>query len=337
MSRGIWVASAVAAALAVGQVAPALEIGDKAPAIEVKEWVSNKPVTLASAKGKVLVVEFWATWCGPCKVTIPHVNKLHARHQDKDVVFVGISNEDVAKVKAFLKTTPMNYHVGVAASREAYKAYMEGVRGIPHAFVVDKQGTVAWAGHPMMGMDAAIKQIASGAFDPAKAKKLAELRKQLQKARSYDQAFAALDAMIAAVPDDPGAYRRKRQLLERQNEHDEAHALLLAMAKACAADADVLAEVAAELATTPDLKRRDLAQALTLADKALEITQAGDADVLAVQARVHYEQGHLAKAIAIAEKASGLASGDDAEEFKAAVAFYRAELARRKADPDAKL
>ena len=329
--------AAVAALVLVGQAAWALDVGDRAPAIKVKEWVSNTPVTLESAKGKVLVVEFWATWCGPCKVTIPHVNKLHARHQDKDVVFVGISNEDPAKVKEFLKTTPMHYHVGIAASKAAYSAYMEGVPGIPHAFVVDQKGKVAWKGHPMMGMDAAIAQLAKGTFDLGKAKKLAELAKKLQSARNYTDAYAALDAMIAAVPDDPGAYRRKRGLLGRQGKDDEAHALLLTMAKACAADPDVLAEVAAELATTPDLKRRDLPKALELATKAIEMTKGGEPDVLAVQARVLYELGRLTKACEIADKAATLAPGEQADEFKAAAAFYRNELARRRKDPDAKL
>jgi len=331
MSR-LWRCTAVTAVVVVGQAAWALDVGDRAPAIKVKEWVSNTPVTLESAKGKVLVVEFWATWCGPCKTTIPHLNKLHARHQDRDVVFVSISNEDSAKVKEFLKTTPMHYHVGTAASKAAYGAYMRGVRGIPHAFVVDRKGKVAWKGHPMMGMDAVIAQLARGTFDPEKAKKLAELTKKLQSARNYTDAYAALDAMIEAVPDDPGAYRRKRGLLGRQGKGDEAHALLLTMAEACAADPDVLAEVAAELATTSDLKRRDLLKALELVTKAVEMTKGGVPDVLTVQARVHYELGRLAKAAEIADRAATLAPGEQAD-----AAFYRNELARRRKDPDAKL
>ena len=336
MARRLWLVALVAL-VAVTSSAWALEVGDKAPAIGVGEWVANTPVTLESAKGKVLVVEFWATWCGPCKRTIPHLNKLHAKHQDKDVVFVGISNESVEKVKPFLKTMEMTYHVGVAASKEAYAAWMEGVRGIPHAFVVDQKGTVAWKGHPMAGMDGVIASLVAGTFDPKKAATLAKLREQLQKARSFEQAYAALDAMIEAVPDDPEAYGRKRGLLNRQGKHDEAHALLLTMAKACAKNPDVLAEVAAELATTPDLKRRDLAKALELASKAVELSEGKGADVLAVQARVHYELGHLAKAAQIANQAVAVAPEAEADEFKAAAAFYAAELKRRKQDPDAKL
>jgi len=331
-----WVVAGVLAAWGAS-TGWALEVGDPAPPIEVKEWVSNTPVTVQSAKGKVLVVEFWATWCGPCKVTIPHLNKLQAKYRDREVLFVSISNEPAAKVKEFLKTTPMHYHVGIAASEGAYRAYMAGVRGIPHAFVVDRAGKVAWSGHPMMGMDGVVKKLVAGTFDPAKARKLDELNKKLRAARSFPAAYAVLDEMIEAVPDDPGAYRRKRGLLGRQGKHAEAHALLLAMAKACAADAGVLGEVAAELCATGDLQRRDLAKALELAAKAVELTKGDDAEALAALARTHYELGHLAKAVELADKAAAAAAGDDAATLKAHASFYRAELARRRQDPDAKL
>lgn len=326
------------AALALtASTALALEVGDKAPPIPVKDWVSNTPVTLEKAKGKVLVVEFWATWCGPCKVTIPHLNKLHARFGDDQALIVGVSNETVAKVEEFVKTTPMHYHVGVAGSKEAYGAYMEGVRGIPHAFVVDKQGTVVWKGHPMMGLDGVVSQLVKGSFDPAKAEKMAELQEQLQKARSFEQAYAALDAMMELAPGDPQPYRRKIELLGRQGKEAEAHALTMAMAEACADNPDVLAEVAADLATTPNLEYRRLEKALALANQAATLTKGSDAEVLAVQARCHYELGHLDQAVAIAQKAVAQAPEGKADSYQAAADFYKAERARRAQDPQAKL
>jgi len=333
----VCVAVAIVAVVACCPAAWALDIGDRAPAIAVKEWVSNTPVSMESAKGKVLIVEFWATWCGPCKVTIPHLNKLHAKHKDKGVVIVSITREDAAKVKAFLAKTPMHYHVGIDDGDKTSGVYMKGVRGIPHAVVVDRTGKVVWKGHPMMGMDMVVSQLVAGTFDPEKVKKLSELREKLKKARSYADAYAALDAMIAAVPDDPGAYRQKRMLLGRQGKHDDAQALLLAMAKACSANASVLAEVAGTLATAPDVQRRDMPQALEFASKAVKLSKGEDAEALDALARVHYELGHLAKAIATADKAAAAASGDEAKVLKARAAFYRAEQARRRKDPDAKL
>jgi len=69
--------SVIVVLLLAGSRVWALGVGDRAPALSVKQWVVNKPVTARSVRGKVLVVEFWATWCGPCRTTIPHLNKLH--------------------------------------------------------------------------------------------------------------------------------------------------------------------------------------------------------------------------------------------------------------------
>ena len=136
----------------------ALDVGDRAPELSVKKWVVNRPVTARSTRGKVLVVEFWATWCPPCRQSIPHLNKLHEKYGDKQVVFCGITRESASTVQAYLKSMSMKYHVGCDTGR-THTAYMEGVPGIPHAFVIDQKGKVAWKGHPLAGMDAAIAKL----------------------------------------------------------------------------------------------------------------------------------------------------------------------------------
>lgn len=319
--------------------AVALDVGEPAPPIAAKMWVSNTPVSLASAKGKILVVEFWATWCGPCKISIPRLNKLHAKYRDKQVVLAGFTHEDEDTVRCFLKTTAMNYHVAIDDDGKTHAAYMKDAPGIPHAFVADRTGKIVWQGHPLQGMDGVIKALVAGTFDPARARKLAEMRDKVREAYrngSLQKVIATLDEAIEAVPDDPDAYRRKRGFLLRQRKHDEADQLLLAMAEACAKDPDVLAEVATTLATRSDLERRDMPKALQLAHKAVELSKSEDANTLSTLARVHYELGHLGRAASFAEKALNVATGDDAEALKARVAFYRKELARRSQDPDAK-
>jgi len=143
---------------AFGAKSDAAAIGDVATPIKVKSWVQGGPV--AFKPGQVTVVEFWATWCPPCRTSIPHINKIYKKYADQQVVVVGVSNEDKKKVAEFVKKmgADMTYPVAIADPKMD-AGYMQayGVRGIPHAFVVDAEGKVAWHGHPMSGMDTAIE------------------------------------------------------------------------------------------------------------------------------------------------------------------------------------
>jgi len=154
----------------------AAELGQAAAPLKVREWVKGKPVDLASAKGKqVLVVEFWATWCGPCRTSIPHLTEMQKKF--KDVVFIGVSDEDAATVKKFVNKMgdQMDYTVAVDDDRQTSKGYMEAFdqNGIPHSFIVDLEGRVVWHGHPMAGLDEALAEVVAGKFDLSKAKKRA--------------------------------------------------------------------------------------------------------------------------------------------------------------------
>lgn len=147
-------------------IAEPLNIGDSAPELEITSWVKNGPVKLSDGKDKnVYVIEFWATWCPPCRASIPHLSKLQEKYKDKGLVVVGISNEDTASVERFVKTQKdMEYHVGVDTSKDkTYSKYMDGVDGIPHAFIVGKDGKIVWSGHPMK-TDEVIVKILDGTF-----------------------------------------------------------------------------------------------------------------------------------------------------------------------------
>jgi thiol-disulfide isomerase/thioredoxin len=134
--------------------------GDAAAPLKIKEWIKGGPVNSQDGKD-VYVVEFWATWCGPCRVSIPHLTELQKRFKDKGVVIVGISDEDPAKVKPFVEkmAEKMNYVVACDDDHQTFAPYMDayGHDGIPTAFVINKNGKVVWDGHPMAGLDRAIE------------------------------------------------------------------------------------------------------------------------------------------------------------------------------------
>lgn len=131
-------------------------VGQTAPEIDAMGWVNtNKVLKLSDLKGNVVVVEFWATWCPPCRASIPHLIKLYNQYKNKNVEFISLTNESGDAVKKFIKDNKMNYPIGL--SSKTAQAY--GVQGIPHAVVIGKDGKVIWEGHPMSGLDKVLEKV----------------------------------------------------------------------------------------------------------------------------------------------------------------------------------
>ena len=107
----------LAGLVAAPQAMAELKVGDDAPKLSIKEWVKGKPFDLTKAKDKdVVVVEFWATWCGPCRMSIPHMSEMQDHFKDKGVTFIGVSDEDAKVVEKFLKggfDEKMRYRVAI--------------------------------------------------------------------------------------------------------------------------------------------------------------------------------------------------------------------------------
>jgi len=126
--------------------------GDPLPALSLN-YLGQQP----QLTGKPVLVEFWATWCPPCKKSIPHLNEVYAKYKDKGLNIVGITNEDEATVKKFQEKIPMTYNVAINAPQELLQQF--GVEGIPTAFLVDKSGKVVWTGHPMELTESTIQKV----------------------------------------------------------------------------------------------------------------------------------------------------------------------------------
>lgn len=138
------------AATVTGFAEPKDWIGKQLPALGV-QFSGGTP----DYKGKAAIVEFWATWCPPCRASIPHLNEINKKFKDKGLVVVGITDEKKETVEKFQKTLPMEYNVAIGGAEIEKKI---GINGIPHAFIVGKDGKVVWQGHPMQLKDADIEK-----------------------------------------------------------------------------------------------------------------------------------------------------------------------------------
>jgi cytochrome c biogenesis protein CcmG/thiol:disulfide interchange protein DsbE len=115
---------------------------EKAPEFVVEQWLTPEPDT----RGKYLLVGYWATWCPPCRRSIPVLNEIHRRFGDRLIV-VGISDEPKDTVLA-LKEPRIEYHIAIDSQSRMKKAL--GVVGIPHAIVIEPGGHVVWEGYPLL-------------------------------------------------------------------------------------------------------------------------------------------------------------------------------------------
>ncbi|BDU72133.1 TlpA family protein disulfide reductase [Mesoterricola silvestris] len=197
---------ALVAGIAAFAHAGTLKVGDPAPPLPVAAWFKGKPVT-AFEPGRMYVVEFWATWCGPCRTSIPHLTELARKFAGK-VDFVGISILEkkagpadkgyLKGVEAFVKEQgdKMVYHVGAdgpAGTIADTWFKPSGSPGIPTAILVNGQGRIHWIGHPME-LDPVLDAVVAGTFDAraAAAKREAETERRARDEKAIQPFFAAM-------------------------------------------------------------------------------------------------------------------------------------------------
>jgi thiol-disulfide isomerase/thioredoxin len=307
-----------------------LKVGDAAPSLAPSQWLQGDPVK-SFETGKVYIVEFWATWCGPCRASIPHVNELYKKLKDKGLVVIGQNvweRKSVEDVTKFVKDMgdKMTYPVAFDGENRMAKTWMEaaGQEGVPTAFLVDKDGKIAWIGHPMDGLDKVAEEALAGSFNPAKEAERKEAQQAQLKvmgahaqklgeamlAEKWDDALAEVAEMQKVAPAEAkdGIAVLKFGIYTSKKDGKAAADLARQISESTPDNPELLNILAWELATAEGLQPRDMDLALALAMRANKAAEEKDPGVLDTLARITFMKGDAKQAIELQKKALGLAT-----------------------------
>ncbi len=283
----------------------AAELGMMAPELDLAKFVKGKPLSLAKGRGSdVYVVEFWATWCGPCRTSIPHLTEIQKKFKDKGVTIIGISDETEAEVNPFVKQMgdKMDYVVAIDKNRSTFGRYMTAFQqgGIPTAFIVDKAGKIVWFGHPMGDLERVLGQVVAGKFDVVSYK--------TQQAKEQEQQAAFGNYLDATVKGEPSA-KEKLAGFNFVTDCDSSQ---------------MLNQFAWTILTHPKVKYRDTDLATKAAKKAYDLTKGNDPGVTDTYARALFDSGKKAEAIKYQQEAvSKESNGERKTEFEKALKRYQ--------------
>lgn len=334
-------------AFAVSVAQAELRVGDKAPELQAGKWVQGAPVPTFKTN-HVYIVEFWATWCGPCVRSIPHLNALWEESEDKGVIVIGqdISDSDAA-VSPFVKKmgANMTYRVALDDKSQEQKGAMlvnwmkaAGQHGIPTAFIINKEGRIAWIGYPMDLNEELLNDIISDHYDLTKAaaeyskaheedEKLHKLEEDLWSAmdeKDWTQAQQALDKLLAISSGSRKSWAATQLIiLLGKKEYDEAYKFASSFMVSNPNDAELQNSLAWILVTQEEVEHPNLELAGKLAGCASASTGGTNSAILDTLARVQFMSGKTNEAVATEQKSMQIAPDEVKSHLKDVLVDYQ--------------
>lgn len=212
--------------LAATPAAQAPGPGDKLPPTQLENLTQTEAQAFSDFHGRVVLLEFFAFWCGPCSASVPHLNELQETYGPRGFSVVGVTSENAKKTEPWIAKHKAKYAYGYDTSGALNKLFQ--VSRIPFAVLVDPFGTVVWSGHPMRLEDAVIEAALAGALTqpvwqwPEPARPLALLLEKGEYAAALEAASAlppleGFDAAALVRARIPPLLARLDTLLERKD------------------------------------------------------------------------------------------------------------------------
>ena len=339
---------------------PKLGVGDEAPGIDVAHWIKGVVMKEKSSvgafetittwePGTVYLLEFWATWCRPCVASMPHISKLQDKYPVEQFRAIGVTNQSLPKVYAFLQQTweqdglrhdeRATYTLGADPDGSVRRDFFlaAGQRGIPCGFIIGKTGEIEWIGHPARCAPV-VDQVIKGTWDRAahletlaeraeKQRRQREWMARYQPVRQAKSWEACWELLNEEGLDNPGLDRERAVVLIRGLKRvDEGYAIMSKSVDAAWENERALNELAWWLATEEYLQPRNLDLAMKAGQRAMELGEAKVPATLDTVARILFLQGKVAEAIELQKKALALTKpGRMREGMEAALREYEAQ------------
>lgn len=281
---------------------PRLAIGDPAPPLAVDRWMQGAPVA-GFERGKVYVLEFWASWCRPCRKSLPQMDALARRYQGRGLQVIGVAaaeDSGWAKLQSFLEEKKLSYPIAFRSSSDMYDRWVRAARGsgLPWVFVVDREGRIAWWGQPFYeAFDGVLDAVLAGTWDATREKTMRVARQtderrgwQLRRdateagsAQDWPRARRDLDALVALDSERWWWEVVERVSVTARGLKQPAEAKELAAQAIHGVSKDnphALTALAGMLLRSGDPAGRDTSLAIEAAERANKLTLGADAEVV---------------------------------------------------------